>query len=514
MSKRFAEAALHHSKFTAELDARHTEHQSAHPQNLECALDPDLLAIRSSDKITSLGLLRERLSRFVRWVVSLGDDDIHNIIIPRQLRSIFDADWYLATYDDVRYSGMDGWEHFIEFGIAEGRNPNAFFDSRWYLENYRDVAASGLPAIVHFMLYGAQELRDPSARFDSRWYVRQNPDASPNPLLFHLRSGVERHLSTQPHASPSSAVGTLLRQKLREQPAISIIIPVYRGLEETLRCIESVLADTDRPANEVIVVDDCSPEPELSASLRALDETGAIRLIRNEKNCGFVASVNKGMAAAGSNDVVLLNSDTIVPNGWLKRLEFHARKDSQIGTVTPFSNNATICSYPDVFGGEMPHSYSVAELDDACSQANSGISIVIPTAVGFAMYITRNCIEDVGPFDQQTFGLGYGEENDFCLRAIARGWLNVLACDVFVYHKGEVSFGKNSPRREAAFKILTARYPDYARNVEEFVSRDPAARLRFAATAQLLTCRGKPAILLVTHVFGGGNRKTYSRDYF
>ena len=57
------------------------------------------------------------------------------------------------------------------------------------------------------------------------------------------------------------------------------------------------------------------------------------------------------------------------------------------------------------------------------------------------MYIRRAALADIGLFDAEAFGRGYGEENDFCLRASARGWRHLLACDTFVYHEGAVSFG-------------------------------------------------------------------------
>ena len=101
---------------------------------------------------------------------------------------------------------------------------------------------------------------------------------------------------------------------------VDIIIPVYRGLAQTRRCITSVLADTDRPPGRVIVVDDRSPDAKLSAWLDRLASEGRIQLVRNRRNLGFVASVNIGIEAAGTDDVVLLNSDTEVASGWLARL--------------------------------------------------------------------------------------------------------------------------------------------------------------------------------------------------
>ena len=66
------------------------------------------------------------------------------------------------------------------------------------------------------------------------------------------------------------------------------------------------------------------------------------------------------------------------------------------------------------------------------------------------MYIRRKALDEVGPFDAERFTFGYGEENDFCLRATALGWRHRLACDTFVYHKGSVSFGDRAHKLIAA----------------------------------------------------------------
>lgn len=286
--------------------------------------------------------------------------------------------------------------------------------------------------------------------------------------------------------------------------AVAVVIPVYRGLDETRRCLRTVLDHAEDLPREIIVIDDCSPEPALSDYLRELAAKGSITLLRNETNRGFVASVNRGMAAAGDRDVILLNSDTEVPPGWLTRLAGHAYAAPRIGTVTPFSNNATICSWPSIHGGPLPSGRTTAEMDTAFHAANRGRQVDLPTAVGFCMYIRRDCLDAVGCFDEATFGRGYGEENDFCLRATAAGWRHVLACDTFVYHAGETSFGKDSPERARAWDLLTARYPTYAAAVARHVEADPARASRFAATAALFRLATEPTILIATHALGGG----------
>jgi GT2 family glycosyltransferase len=144
---------------------------------------------------------------------------------------------------------------------------------------------------------------------------------------------------------------------------IDVIIPAFRGFEDTRRCVESVVAARCVAAREVTVIDDASPEPALSEWLRGQALGGRIRLIAHAANRGFVASANEGMALHAERDVVLLNSDTEVADGWLDRLAAAAGRDRAIGTVTPFSTNATILSYPRVHGANaMPRGETTASL--------------------------------------------------------------------------------------------------------------------------------------------------------
>ena len=291
--------------------------------------------------------------------------------------------------------------------------------------------------------------------------------------------------------------------------SVTVVIPVYRDLEATCACLESVLSSTAISLGEVIVVDDASPEPAVSAYLDKLAADGSIRLVRNEENLGFVASVNRGMEQAGAADVVLLNSDTVVAGDWLDRMASHVRLGLKVGTVTPFSNSATICSYPTIEGGfELPPDETVAGVDAAFAEANIGRAARIPTAVGFCMFISRACLSDVGLFDVETFKQGYGEENDFCLRATKRGWQHLLAADTFVWHKGEVSFGAAAKRLQAAaVEVLESRYPGYLKEVAQHVEYDSARPWRVAATAARFRRGARPVVLLVTHALGTGTEK-------
>lgn len=263
---------------------------------------------------------------------------------------------------------------------------------------------------------------------------------------------------------------------------IDVVIPVYRGLEQTRICLASVLASPNNAAFEVVVVDDCSPEPGIPEYLAQLAREGRIVLLRNQTNEGFVRSVNRAMALHEDRDVILLNSDTEVANDWIDRLVRCAYSAPRIATVTPFSNNATICSYPfDGWHDGLPGGLDLAELDRVFASVNADLAIEIPTAVGFCMFARRDSLHEIGYFDAERYGHGYGEENDFSMAAGKAGWKNLLACDVFVYHEGAVSFSsERAARVHAATTALLEVHPEYTTLVREFIIADPAADARRA----------------------------------
>ncbi len=286
---------------------------------------------------------------------------------------------------------------------------------------------------------------------------------------------------------------------------IDVIIPVYDGLDETRRCIESVLASANRAVFNLLVIEDCSPNRAISAYLRQLADAEKIELLVNEQNRGFVGTVNRGMAMYPDRDVLLLNSDTQVANDWLDRIAAHADADSLVATITPFSNNAEICSFPRYCQPNPLWPGKTVEDIDAIFARLPADRIVVPTGVGFCMFIRRAALNDVGLFDEETFGRGYGEENDFCMRAAARGWKNVTCTNVFVFHDGGVSFStEKAARVQHAMQVLDQKYPSYHRQVHEHLQRDPERPYRVAAQLEILRQSAKRKYLFIAHRLGGG----------
>lgn len=289
---------------------------------------------------------------------------------------------------------------------------------------------------------------------------------------------------------------------------VDIIIPIYSGYSETITCLRSVLNAKNTSPHEIILIYDAGPDERLLNYIKEIATQSLVTLLINSTNAGFVATVNKGMALHPDRDVVLLNSDTEVANSWLDRLVACARSDKRIATVTPFSNNAEICSFPNLCkSNNLPAGWDIARVDNLFALHVTPAAIDIPTAVGFCMFIARRAIADIGYFNQDLFGRGYGEENDFCRRLAARSWRNVLCTNVFVYHCGGISFGEEKARLVAsAMTVLDRLYPNYHQLVHEFIRTDPPQIYRIQAQLAMLGI-DRPRIMLVTHNLDGGTSK-------
>ena len=306
----------------------------------------------------------------------------------------------------------------------------------------------------------------------------------------------------------SFALESISRGGNKRQAVIDLIVPVYKGMQTTLDCLVSVLKTDACQKTNIIVIDDASPEPHLSDMLEYLASLALITLVKNETNQGFIRTVNSAMSRS-SNDVILLNSDTIVYGNWVERLTKQAYSGAKIGSVTPFSDNATLCSYPLIYDeNDIPLEVTAEQLDSLMAEINQMRSVEIPTAVGFCMYIRRECLQEVGLFDAESFGKGYGEENDFCCRASTLGWKHLLAGDIFVRHVGSVSFGhERNELQRVNTAILRERYPDFLPSVARWSSLDPPSVLRRSADIARLRRSCPSPFVFLCHDLGGGTER-------
>ncbi len=292
-----------------------------------------------------------------------------------------------------------------------------------------------------------------------------------------------------------------------ERRALAVVVPVYRDLAITKACLASVYAAA--PAGtRIIVVDDATPEPALAAWADGEAGAGRITLIRQPRNGGFPAAANAGCQAAAGCDVLLLNSDTLVPPGAIETLLAAVYAQAANGSATPLSNEATILSYPRAAGGNpMPTLERSAALNALAASANGVGTVEIPTAIGFCMLMRHDCIAATGLFRAELFAQGYGEENDWCLRARQLGYRHVAATGALVAHHGGVSFRAASRALNSRnWTLLNRIYPDYHWSVQRFLAADrlaPARRRLDLARFEAGRVEAG-AVLLISHNHGGG----------
>ncbi len=250
---------------------------------------------------------------------------------------------------------------------------------------------------------------------------------------------------------------------------VSVVVPVFNAAEHARRCVESALAHLPRGEMEILVIDDGSTDPAVARWLEEIDGTPNLRIHRNGQNLGYTRTVNRGLELTAGRDVVLLNSDTIVTPRWLQLLRVAAYLDGKVGTATAVSDNAGAFSVP-VSGVRNPRPEGVDHDSYARSISRWCLPcrpVDVPTGSGFCMYVRRDLVDEIGRFDEQAFPRGYGEENDFCMRALNAGWRNVIAPAAFVYHVRSASFGSSREALVAAgVDVVTRRYPDYAQRVK------------------------------------------------
>jgi GT2 family glycosyltransferase len=226
--------------------------------------------------------------------------------------------------------------------------------------------------------------------------------------------------------------------------SVEIIVCIHNAPADVRRCLESVIANTRAPYS-LILVDDGSGEETRDYVAAFADSQGAA-LIRNEKAKGYTFAANQGLRRSRAEYVVLLNSDTVVTPLWLDRMVACAESDEQVGLVGPLSNAASWQSVPELFRDDewadntLPEGFKVGDMAKLLAQFSARIHPPVPFLNGFCLMIKRGVIEQLGYFDEEAFGRGYGEENDYCLRARKAGRQLRVADDAYVYHAQSRSY--------------------------------------------------------------------------
>ena len=235
------------------------------------------------------------------------------------------------------------------------------------------------------------------------------------------------------------------QEVVHHHQTVDVIVCVHNALDDVKRCLESIMCNTYPPFH-LIIVDDGSGQ-ETKHYLENFIVGQPATLIRNDAATGYTKAANSGMRASKGDFIVLLNSDTIVSPQWLDRQIMCANSSKQIGMVGPLSNTASWQSIPKVMNergdwadNPLPTGWSENDYANELARISPRIYPRVGFLNGFCLLIKRELIKDIGLFDEEIFARGYGEENDYCLRATEREWELAIADDCYVFHAQSKSY--------------------------------------------------------------------------
>ena len=312
--------------------------------------------------------------------------------------------------------------------------------------------------------------------------------------------------------------GTLENASLALRAGITVIVPIFNAMAEVQGSLQSLLANTRFP-HRLLLIDDASTQPGLLEHLESFAVNHRhVELIHHDLNAGYTATINEGILWAGEDDVVLLNSDTLVPPRWLSRLQQSAYFKANTATVTPLSNAAGAFSVPrNNQVNTLPSGWDVTSFANLVETLSPKLKPEVPTGNGFCLYIRRQALDVAGNFDTEAFPRGYGEENDFCMRASENGFCHLIDDSSFVFHHRSASFGEEKKALMVHSRtVLASRWPAYKPAVAAWLENDPLDPFRQRLTEALehtepTSIKVQPppnAVLYLLHDGGGGTRLT------
>jgi GT2 family glycosyltransferase len=365
----------------------------------------------------------------------------------------FEPLWYYRQLEGA-HDIQSGLRHFVLEGDSQARAASLEFDGSRYLERYPEVASAQIPPLYHYLLYGIDEGRsrfpvpDPLKRLRALTHLEGGNgadaiDAGSSLETYNtLRERVESRRQVEKDSvlvkpvalarvsGPAADLAYLLPALAlpkHERPKVSILIPTYNEIDYTVDCIASILKSEPRASYEVVIADDCSPDP----SAAALSQIANIIFIRQEKNLGFLRNCNAAFAHCQGTYLLLLNNDAELMPGALDVLVDALDRTSDVAAVGPkilypngrlqeagcIINRDASTQMVGLFADPKKPRFSYDRDIDYCS--------------GAALLVRRSEIGDV-LFDER-FAPAYCEDTDLCLRLLSKG-RRIRYC-----HKAEVA---------------------------------------------------------------------------
>ena len=301
-------------------------------------------------------------------------------------------------------------------------------------------------------------------------------------------------------AKPTNAVAPLKWEGGSSHEAVTVVVPVFNALTETLACLESLNGSSTVPIL-VRLIDDGSDQAVRLALEEYTRDKPWVQVHTFAQNQGYTYAADYGIRNARTDWVVLLNSDTIVTRGWLEGMLSCARSGPKIAFVGPLSNAASYQSIPELYDASrkwkvnrLPPGVTPEDMARLVRKVSPTDYPEVPLLNGFCTLMKRSVFIELGGLNPEAFPTGYGEENDLCLRAGKAGVKLAVADDVYVYHVKSASFG--SVRREELTKngnaALRRLHPevDISALTSRFRETPALVAVRHAVAAELANIYG------------------------
>ncbi|WP_294532349.1 rhamnan synthesis F family protein [uncultured Rhodoblastus sp.] len=392
-----------------------------------------------------------------------------------------------------RYESVEalGEANLIEtnFMVFDARNPKTrLFQQIWWNEINRDSRRDQLS--VNYSLFQAGIEWKPllpdymSTRDSDDFAIFRHGvnEWGPKPHIYanwHEPNRLDGHLLPLPELHHWSRTAGNLE--------LDVVVCVYNALEDVKLCLTSVAAALDQ-RGRIIIVDDASGDETAAYLQNFAAQTGAT-LLRHEERTGYTIAVNDGIRAGEARNVLLLNSDTIVPAGALNKLSDALDRDPLLGIVGPLSNAASAQSVPSAAGSgsqtainPVPPEMTIADMDLFFERHWDGVLIRTPLVHGFCFCVKRAVFELIGSFDEELFPRGYGEENDFCFRAADAGFDLAVLASTYIFHAKSKSYGdqERTELMHEGMRVLVRKYgkPRISRSVATMNAQPGLERAR------------------------------------
>ena len=272
-------------------------------------------------------------------------------------------------------------------------------------------------------------------------------------------------------------------------------VTVYNGQAAVPACLTSVARLTATDGVDVIVLDDASPAPGWSDEVRQLCDESGLEYYCTPRNLGIPRNVNLGLLTAverGYDNVVICNSDIVVPTNLVEQLLAVQATDPTIGSVTAFSNNVSAYSLPNAAPDNNLDDQATVDWLSACLAGEFGVTAIdVPAGISFCVLVPTSVVREVGLMDP-VFGRGYCEETDWTQRSRARGYRITLAPGTFVYHHGQGStadagmLSSGHTTVPANERIIDLRWPLFRSQVEAFLQSSILPTLHRSAIRRIM----------------------------